>query len=194
MALRAWCGLSASDPAETPRTPRSAGPPHPAGPGPVAALARQTVRLESDGALYRLAAGVTQPHAVGKSGRRPRPTSAARSTNVDLRHRSSSPLRDVLEVCLQIVSKLERAGGRATDQVAGDEFVDQRPKSFEIILTITTSRLRRRTGPRLLAAVGESRTHLIMVTWTTDDGQGQRSRFGPKFKGRGGEPVTAQER
>jgi hypothetical protein len=82
---------------------------------------------------------------------------------------------------LDVVSKLKGARCRTTDQVMGDEFVDQWPESRQTPFAPGTAADDRAKGSRRVTVVRETWAHLSMVTRMGDDGQGQRSRLAVGF-------------
>jgi hypothetical protein len=65
----------------------------------------------------------------------------------------------------------------------GDQLADERSESCEVLFPISVCSNDRTKRSRCLTVVRESGAHLFMVTPTTGDGQGQRSRLGIDFMG-----------
>jgi len=110
-------------------------------------------------------------------------TTGTRSTDVHLRHGSGLLVRDVVEMCLYIIPELKLTRRRAAHEVLGDQFAGERSGSCEVLVPISVCSDGRTKSSRRLVVVRESGAHLFMVTPTTGEGQGQRSRLGIDIMG-----------
>ena len=110
-------------------------------------------------------------------------TTGTRSTDVHLRHGSGLLVRDVVERCLYIIPELKLTRRRAAHGVLGDQLADERSESCKVLVPISDCSDARTKRSLCLTVVRESCAHLFMVTPTTGEGQGQRSRLGTDFMG-----------